>query len=61
MRHTKCINAHACCLAIRPTLRDAVDCHQPGCSVHGIFLARTLVGLPFPTPKCINKNLQIVE
>ena len=29
--------AHSC-----PTLRDPMDCSQPGSSVHGIFQARVL-------------------
>ena len=33
-----------------PTLRDPMDCSLPGCSVHGIFLARVLewVAIDFP-------------
>ena len=33
-----------------PTLCDPLDCCLPGSSVHGIFQARVLDGLPFPTP-----------
>ena len=33
-----------------PTIWDPVDCSLPGSSVHGIFQARILVGLPFPPP-----------
>ena len=33
-----------------PTLCDHMDCSPPGSSVHGIFQARTLGGLLFPTP-----------
>ena len=33
-----------------PTLCDRLDCCLPGSSVHGIFQARVLDGLPFPTP-----------
>ena len=29
---------------------DCMDCSLPGCSVHGIFQARILEGLPFPSP-----------
>ena len=34
-----------------PTLSDPVDCSLPGSSVHGIFQARVLEWLPFPSPK----------
>ena len=34
----------------RPTLCDPMDCSPPGPSVHGIFQARILGGLLFPTP-----------
>ena len=33
-----------------PTLCDPMDCSPPGSSVHGIFQARILSGLPFPSP-----------
>ena len=33
-----------------PTLCDPVDCNLPGSSVHGIFQARIMSGLPFPSP-----------
>ena len=33
-----------------PTLCDPLDCCLPGSSVPGIFQARILDGLPFPTP-----------
>ena len=33
-----------------PTLCDPTDCSLPGCSIHGIFQARTLEWLPFPSP-----------
>ena len=42
-----CMWAHALSC---PTLCDPVDCSPPGSSVHGIFQARTLDGLPFPPP-----------
>ena len=29
---------------------DPMDSSPPGCSAHGIFQARILVGLPFPSP-----------
>ena len=32
------------------TACDPMDCSPPGSSVHGIFQARILDGLPFPTP-----------
>ena len=32
------------------TLCDPMDCSLPGSSVHGIFQARVLSGLPFPSP-----------
>ena len=32
------------------TLCDPVDCSPPGSSVHGIFQARILEPVPFPTP-----------
>ena len=32
------------------TLRDPMDCSPPGSSVHGIFQARVLSGLPLPSP-----------
>ena len=36
-----------------PTLSDLMDCSLPGCSIHGIFQARVLNGLPLPSP-CVN-------
>ena len=33
-----------------PTLCDPMDCSPPGSSVHEIFQARILEGLPFPSP-----------
>ena len=33
-----------------PTLCDPMDCSLSGSSVHGIFQARVLEGLPFPSP-----------
>ena len=33
-----------------PTLCDPTDCSQRGSSVHGIFQARVLEWLPFPSP-----------
>ena len=33
-----------------PTLCDPMDCSLPGFSIHGIFQARVLSGLPFPSP-----------
>ena len=43
--HT-CKHARLC-----PALCGPVDCSPPGCSVHGIFQARILEWLPFPTPE----------
>ena len=43
-----------------PTLRDPRDCSLPGPSVHGIFQARVLDGLPLPSPgKPIHKYKKI--
>ena len=39
-----CVHTQSC-----PTLGDPVDSNLPGFSVHGIFQARILSGLPFPT------------
>ena len=33
-----------------PTLCDPMDCSLPGFSVHGIFQARILEWVPFPSP-----------
>ena len=33
-----------------PTLCDPMDCSLPASSVHGIFQARILEWLPFPSP-----------
>ena len=33
-----------------PTLSDPRDCSLPGPSVHGIFQARVLEWVPFPSP-----------
>ena len=33
-----------------PTLCDPMDCTLPGSSVHGIFQARVLEWIAFPTP-----------
>ena len=33
-----------------PTLGDPMDCSPPGFSVHGIFQARVLSGVPLPSP-----------
>ena len=37
--------AHSC-----PTLCDPMDCSPPESSFHGVFQARILSGLPFPSP-----------
>ena len=33
-----------------PSLSDPMDCSLPGSSVHGIFQARVLSGVPLPSP-----------
>ena len=33
-----------------PTLSDPMDCSPPGSSIHGLFQARVLEGLPLPSP-----------
>ena len=43
--HT-CKHAQLCSILCGP-----MDCSPPGCSVHGIFQARILEWLPFPTPE----------
>ena len=35
-----------------PTLSDPMDCSLPGSSVHGIFQARVLEGVPLPSLTC---------
>ena len=37
-------------IRLYPTLCNPVDCSLPDSSVHGIFQARILSGLPFPYP-----------
>ena len=41
-----------CCLVTKLclTLCDPMDCSPPGSSVHGIFQARIVERLPFPSP-----------
>ena len=34
-----------------PTLCDPMDCSLSGFSVHGVFQARVLSGVPFPSPE----------
>ena len=34
-----------------PTLSDPMDCNLPGSSIHGIFQARVLSGVPLPSPQ----------
>ena len=41
---------HAKLLQLCPTLCDSMDYRPPGSSVHGIFQARILESLPFPSP-----------
>ena len=43
-------HVHAQLLQSCPTLCDPMDHSLPGSSVHGIFQARILEWLPFPTP-----------
>ena len=38
-------------LQLCPTLCDPIDCSPPGSTDHGIFQARILEGVPFPTPR----------
>jgi len=40
-----------------PTLCDPMVCCPPGSSVHGIFQARVLEWVPFPSPKKENSSL----
>ena len=37
------------------TLCNPTDCSSPSSSVHAIFQARILSGLPFPSPGCVRK------
>ena len=39
-----------CCAQLRSILCSPMDCSQPGSSVHGIFQARILEWVAFPTP-----------
>jgi len=41
-----------------PTLSDPMDCSLPGSSVHGIFQARVLEGVPLPSP--MNRSQTII-
>ena len=47
-----CHPVYCCCLVAEscPTLCDRMDCSPPGSSVRGILRARTLRGLPCPSP-----------
>ena len=52
----RCLTEHGCpdtycCLVAKSglTLCDFMDCSLPGSSVHGIFQARILEGVPFPS------------
>ena len=40
-------------MCVCSTLWDPMDCRPPGSSVHRIFHARILCGLPFPLPKAL--------
>ena len=42
------------------TLRDPMDCSLPGSSVHGIFQARVLEGVPLPSPNSRAAVLRVV-
>ena len=58
---TPLITAAAKSLQSRPTLSNPIDGSPPGSSVPGILQARTLSGLPFPSPMhaCMHaKSLQ---
>ena len=44
------LSVHAKSLQSCPTLWDPMDCSPPGSSVHGIFQARILEWVPFPSP-----------
>ena len=51
MRCSRKVGWCACAVAqLCPTLCNAMDCSLPGSSVHGIFQARSLDGLLFPSP-----------
>ena len=39
------------CVQSCPALCDPVDCSLPDSSVYGIFQARVMGGLPFPSPE----------
>ena len=43
---------------LSPTLRDCMDCHLPGSSVHGIFQARVPEwgAIVFSAPYCLSKS-----
>ena len=51
----------ACLLSCVPTLCNPMDCSPPGSSVHGIFQARILEWLPFPTPEIILNDTVMVD
>ena len=40
-----------------PTVSDPVDCTLPGPSIHGIFQARVLEGVPLPSPHIVYSTL----
>ena len=44
-----CVCVYVCAQS-HPTLCNPIDCSLPGSSVHGIFQARILEWLPFPSP-----------
>ena len=40
-----------------PTVSNPVDCLPPGSSIHGIFQARVLEGVPLPSPHIVYSTL----
>ena len=42
-----------------PTLSDPMDCSLPGSSVHGIFQARVLGGVPLPSLVGLHRTVQL--
>ena len=50
-QHFKKLPPFICYLVAKSCLTcDPIDCNPPGSSVHEIFQARILSGLPFPSP-----------
>ena len=46
-KSSACVLSHQ---VMSESFLNPMDCTLPGCSAHGIFQARKLGGLPFPTP-----------